>query len=543
MDIQKIKDAVAKHGSIRAAGRELGMAESTIRYQLKSDLRVLITGTTAGALDSGFVPKWSHNRLPAPAVYRPLDRTRYFILTSAQDTTAIHHGFWNCLNTYADWLEDCEILVSGFTYSKKLFEEHDKRAANVFFHPEIDDHIVHKQCMIGDELVFCGEMNTLPTAVKPLSGFGTYTQGRSGIFPHVKVQLESIATLKGRPAKQVMTTGAVTMPNYIRKKAGIKAEFDHIIGAVIVALTPSGATYWRHISTDMDGDGSFYDLDCHITPQGVTEGHRLAGITYADVHHEKLDSDVAAATWGYDPVTRRLIDDPVQTPLTEFLRPEFEFYHDLSDFSARNHHNVKDHHFILDTHLNGTDDVEDALLGCGAFLKATHRDDCISVVVQSNHDNALVTWLKTIGERVKFDPTNYLFYLKTETAYVEYQYAGNRKPPVFEDVLRRGGAPSDTLFVDEDSSFMVKGIECAMHGHLGANGAKASPLAFERMGSKSNTGHVHSPGITSGNYRSGVCAMEMGYNKGLSSWAITHTLIYQDGKRALVTFNDGRFYE
>jgi hypothetical protein len=46
------------------------------------------------------------------------------------------------------------------------------------------------------------------------------------------VQLESIPTMKHSRAKQIMTTGTVTLPNYMRKKAGIKAMFHHMIGAV-----------------------------------------------------------------------------------------------------------------------------------------------------------------------------------------------------------------------------------------------------------------------------------------------------------------------
>lgn len=537
-----LQNAIEEHGGIRPAGRALGMAESTIRSRLKSGIRQLI-----GQPEVDEQVVFSQSRLPAPIQHDPDENgTRYFILTAAQDNTDIHEDFWKCLNVYAEWLSDCEILVSGFTYAKKLFEDHDKRSENVHYHPEIDDYIIHNRVNIGEKLVFCGEMNTLPTAVKPLSGFQTYTRNKWGIFPHVKVQLESVPTAKKDIAKQIMTTGAVTMPHYVRKKAGIKAEFDHIIGAVLVALNPDGSFWCRHLQATSETDGSFYDLDRFITAEGVSTDNRVAGITYGDVHHEKLDPDVALATWGYDTQTGTLFADyreELPIPLTQYLRPEYDFFHDLSDFSPRNHHNIKDHHFLLATHVKQTGNVEQALLACGNFLKAVNRDECQSVVIQSNHDNAFVKWLKTAADRVRYDAENYQFYLRSELNYVNYLMAGESNPPVFEDVLRDGGCPDSVLFVGEDDSFKVCGVECAMHGHLGANGAKASPTAFERMGSKSNTGHVHSPGITSGNYRSGVCSLEMGYNKGLSSWAIAHTIIYPNGRRTILTFMNGKFYE
>jgi hypothetical protein len=547
MDLIILQKAIDEAGSVRGAARVLGINESSIRYHLKRASKTK-QQVTLEVEEPGFVLKYEHNRLPPPIKFAPLDVTRYFILTAAQDATQIHKEFWHCLNIYAEWLEDCEIIVSGFTYNKKLFENHDERAEGVYFHEDINKHILHNQVHIGDKLVFCGEMNTLPTAVTPLSGFQTYTRDKWGIFPHVKVQLESVPTMKNELSKQIMTTGAVTLPNYVRKKAGIKAEFDHIIGATLVALDPDGTFWCRQIQATSLEDGSFYDLDCHITPNGVEDGIRVAGITYADIHIEKMDPVVAMATWGYDTVTRTATID--ESTVKGFLAPEFEFYHDTCDFSTRNHHNVGDHHFILSTYLSGKDKVEDDLALVADFYTATQHPDTISVSIQSNHDNAYAKWVKTgIKSGVQRDPANYIFWLKSELMFCEYLQAGVKEPPIFEVMVRRlmwerNGAPSDDLiFHPEDTSFKVCGIECGMHGHLGANGAKASPNAFVRMGSKSNTGHVHSPGITSGNYRSGVCAMEMGYNKGLSSWATTHTVIYANGRRTLLTSMNGRFYE
>lgn len=542
--LQEYQDAITTHGGIRAAARALEMPESTIRYHLKR-LTVSRDHVTLSVDEVGFVSKYTSNRMPPPLVFQPIaDRTRFFILTSAQDGTEIHKEFWASLQQYAEYLEHCEIIVSGFTYNKKLFENHDERAENVFFHEDIDEYIIHNQVHIGDKLVFCGEMNTLPTAVRPLSGFQTYTRAKWGVFPHVKVQLESVPTMKEEMAKQIMTTGAITLPNYVRKKAGIKAEFDHVIGATLVALDPDGSFWCRQIQATSANDGSFYDLDCLVTPDGVIEDQRVAGITYGDVHIEKVDPDVAIATWGYDVYTRSVAPAYFQTSVKGFLRPEYEFFHDICDFSTRNHHNIGDHHFILKSYLSGRDKVVDDLQLVADFLFAVETEETQSVVVQSNHDNAYSKWVKTgIKSGVQRDPANYIFWLQSELLYCDLLRKGVNDPPLFEHMVRRLGAPSSVHFHEEDKSFKVANIECGMHGHLGANGAKASPTAFERMGSKSNTGHVHSAGITSGNYRSGVCSLEMGYNKGLSSWSITHTVIYPNGRRTLITFQNGRFFE
>lgn len=537
---------VAEHGGQRAAARFLGIAESTLRYRMKRDDAVLEQEE-----EDAIKYVFTSNRPLQPTIYEPLDHTRYFILTSAQDCSDIHEDFWDALNVYAEWLGECEIIVSGFTYSKKLFEDHDTRSAKVGFHPSVDPFIVHDRVRLGDEVDFCGEMNTLPTAVTPLSGFSTYTRGRWGIFPHPKVQLESVATMKHERAKQLMSTGCVTMPNYIRRKAGIRATFHHQIGAILVEMTPDGATYCRHLlTTDLD-NGSFYDLDRYITSEGVTTGYRVEAITYGDIHHEKLDPVVAMKTWAYDVEHQRTYDDYAasilnggEKCLVEYLRPRYEFYHDLCDFSPRNHHSIKDIHFRFAAHVakGQRDNVQEAIQGCANFISHVHRAECTSVIVESNHDQALVKWLKTADYRD--DPENAIFFLGCQQwIYAEIE-RGNKNPDIFQEAMRTLGTPDDVVFCNEDQSFIVCGdIECGMHGHLGPNGSRGSPLAISRSGRKSNTGHTHSPAIRDGAYVAGVSGkLDMGYNKGPSSWSNSHIITYPNGKRTIITLNRGRFH-
>jgi hypothetical protein len=235
---------------------------------------------------------------------------------------------------------------------------------------------------------------------------------------------------------------------------------------------------------------------------------------------------------------------PASRRWSDRLRPNFEFFHDLSDFAPRNHHNIKDSFFRFDLHFKGqkADNVAYALAGCAAFLKAVYRKDSQQIVVESNHDQALVKWIKTADYRT--DPENAIFFLDVTKAYLLGLRNGQSNPPVFEQVLRSMGIPEDTVFVSEDNSFTICGdIECGMHGHLGANGARATPMQFTRAGAKSNTGHTHSPMIRDGAYVGGVSgSLDMGYNKGLSSWAQAHIVTYPNGKRTILTMCNGQFF-
>jgi len=534
----RIYNDVHTYPYLRDVAAALGVSEKRVRNKAgilrrKPGAPHLVSRAAIAMGQEEKPQEFKHTPLIEAVQYDVGDETRYFILTAAQDGSVPHHDFLSNLEAYATWLGNCEIVIAGFTYNKSLFEDHGKAAA--YFDPRCIEHMRNKQLQLGDNLLFCGEMNTLPTAVNPLSGFETYTRDKWGIFPHAKVQLTSVATAKFAPTKILMTTGAVTLPNYVQKKAGIKAGFHHVIGAVLVELLPTGEFFCRHLQADGLGEeeGGFFDLDRRVEQGRVTTGHRIEALTYGDIHHEKLDPVVAATTWDYDADGAHY---PNGRSLLDTLKPRYQFFHDLSDFAPRNHHNIKDHHFRFATHSHKTANVRGALAGCAYFLQETKRPWCKSVVVQSNHDNALVTWLKTAD--YKQDPENAEFFLETELSYHRQLASGVFNPPIFEQTLRAASQDiSGVEFVDEDSSFMIVGdIECAMHGHLGANGAKGSPRQYTRMGSKSNTGHTHSAQIIDGAYVAGVSGkLDQGYNRGLSSWSHSHILTYANGKRTILT--------
>jgi hypothetical protein len=58
------------------------------------------------------------------------------------------------------------MMIAGFTYNKKLFENHDPDKEPVW-HPRIEQYRVQERIRLGDRVDFCGEMNTLPTAKSP----------------------------------------------------------------------------------------------------------------------------------------------------------------------------------------------------------------------------------------------------------------------------------------------------------------------------------------------------------------------------------------
>ena len=514
-----LHNELKKLGSISAVAKILGVSRSTVRRKLDQERRESFTSFT----------------LPEAVKYEA-DKVKHFIITSAQDKTELHFDFWNNIQAYAKFL-DATILVGGFTYSKSLFVDNDPRvrSKDVWFADELEPYIVHDKIALGDGIVFCAEMNTLPTATQPLSGLETYTKEKWGIFPHAKVQLRSIATMKNALTKQIMTTGCVTLPNYIRRKAGVKAEFHHQIGAVVVTIAPDGAFFCRHIHANSLDDGSFYDLDRFVKNEIVAEGHRVEAIVHGDIHIEKVDPVVASTSWG------AIKSGSGETNLTLLLNPKYRVFHDLIDFSSRNHHNIDDHHSRFKAHFNGRNNVKEDLLCAVNFLNNIQDSDIKDIVIQSNHDNALVKWLK--NKEARYDPENYEFWLECELKYIK-ALRKNQNINLFISSLEDLGLNDKIYFVNEESNFSILGVELGIHGHYGANGGKGSPATFTKMGPKSITGHTHSPSITDGHMSVGTNSrLDMGYNVGLSSWSHTNAVLYPNGHRALITMMKGRWFD
>lgn len=555
---EELDRIVTDMGGQRVFSRHYGVARSTLQLRLHKVHRDPFS----------FKPPPEPRKITvAPG------EVRRFILTSAQDQTSIHDDFLTNLEAYRDHLAKtgpCEIMIAGYLYNKKLFgrgkakdkdgKATDKNEEIPDWHYRIIPYLVNQRVRLGEGIEWCGEMNTLPTATNPLSGFETYTKERWGVFPHAKVQLQSVPTMKNSPAKQNMTTGSITRENYIARKAGIKASFYHEIAAVLVEVSGDGTFFCRHLLAEEDG--SFMDLDVRVQTEKddsprkntpfITTGNRVAAINWGDLHVAQIDPVVARASFGYWPQEERQANQPrlwhkvepeVSGSILDTLQPVYQFFHDVCDFQARNHHNLRDPHLMFSLYVDGGDSVETELREVAQFIEATQRDFCQTIVVESNHDLALKRWLKEADYR--HDPRNAEFFLACQRR--TYQAIRQRDPDysVFEYVLTdyfEDLSCEGVKFLREDESFLVMDIEKGMHGHLGANGARGSPKTFTRAGRKSTTGHTHSCQILDGAYVSGTTSkLCMGYNKGMSSWSHSHVITLANGQRQIITMQGGKW--
>jgi hypothetical protein len=473
----------------------------------------------------------------AGGTIEPPDRRRgklqgkRFVFTAAQNNTFVHEDFWENLLKFCDY-NDAQLVVGKFRYNKSGFQNATKDSDDLWFDSKILPYVVDESMKIDESnngTVWCGELDILPTAVNPMSGLDSYTHTANSIIPHAKVQLKSVPVLKGQPGKMLYSTGACTQRNYIQRKAGQKAEFHHVFGALFVEIDEDGTEFVRQLIAD--STGSFYDLTTLFTNGEVREGQRVEAINWGDIHAEMLDHSVEYASWKSP---ESMLDE---------LMPRYQFVHDLTDFKARNHHNIRNPHFLAEMHFEATGNVEYGMEQAAASLEDLEREWCQTVVVESNHDQAFRRWLSEAD--IRTDPENAEYFHRSNAELFKEIREGNPRFHIFEWAVREFADLSNTIFLDEDDSFVIcgeNGIECGMHGHRGPNGARGNPNALRNLGRKCNVGHTHSAAILDGIYVAGLsCKMDMGYNKGPSSWSHSHIVTYPNGKRTIITMKNGKW--
>ena len=535
-------------GSIRAVARAVGLSFRASRLLYKEAVEEGLVkpkergGQTRDAIKEttlvGRVKALETSEFAVPLK----GKVKRYILTCAQNNTSLHPELWENLMALARHY-DARVMISRFVYDKRSQSaDLDKKVATgktakeqagIEWDPRVHPYLADDRVELAPGLVWCGEMNILPTAVRPLSGLEAYTGRKSSVVPHVKLAMVSVPSGKYEATKFIYTTGTVTQRNYIQRKEGLKAEFHHCYGALLVEVDGEGDWFVRQLNAD--SRGTLHDLDLRVEDGAVTTRHQVEAISWGDIHVARLNKTVVALAWG-------------SAGMEGALKPKYQFMHDLLDFRARNHNEIKDPHKMFKRFVEGEDDVKKELRRTFEFLRVVSRRAYGDiVVVDSNHDNALERWLKDTNHHQ--DPLNALIYLDLER--VKYQALAARddwfhllewaEAHVMKDV-------SGARFLREDESFIIcpdanGGIECGMHGHLGPNGKRApGATSFARMGRKAVVGHTHQAGITDGVYVAGVSGeLDMEYNKGPSSWSHSHVVIYPNGKRTIITMWNGKW--
>lgn len=497
-------------------------AESTVRrvwkeYRTKGHYRKVL----------GSLPIANGN-IETPVAKRKELVGNKFVITSAQNNTHIHEDLFKSLLGYCE-AEGAELLVSSFYYNKNGFQNGVNEDA--WFDKRIAPYLINESVQLCEGLVFNAELNILPTAKNPLSGFDTYNGSQSGIVPHVKMELQPLPSPKYEDARALYTTGTITQRNYTKTKAGQLAEWDHIFGALVVEIDTDGDWFVRQLHAEST-TGVFYDLTKRYTPQGVCDGeYSVCAIQFGDIHRDKLRKEVADYCWNNE------------DSVAGVLQPEYAFLEDIHDQSRRNHHNIKDPYYLFRQFNSKQESVKEEVRLTVDLLQDLKKYCEKLIVVESNHDLALERWLKEQDYRK--DPVNALFFLELQLLNYEKMKEGESLQTFKSacELVSEYGELDCVTFLKTDESFNLHDIEMGSHGNSGNNGSRGSALSFRKQGIKYNIGHSHSPLIKGGVYQAGACVLveDAGYTTGGSSWGVGHIITYQNGKRTMISCKNGKW--
>lgn len=464
-------------------------------------------------------------------------KIKRYILTSAQNNTKVNAALWQNLLVLAR-IYDAEIMVGTLSYNLNAYgpssikfgsefkKDSGAYAKRPWFDPAVKPYIRDSRIEIANGLVWCGEMNIQPTAEDPLSGLETYSHRKSAIFPHVKLAMRSIATMKGEGAKLNYTTGTVTLMNYIQKKAGLKAEHHHEYAFLVVEVNSDGNWWVRQVSASQGGR-QIQDLKTVIENGVASNDNRVEAITWGDIHATVADPVVTDAS----------------LDMLKVLHPRYQFLHDVLEGVTINHHTAKDPHERFRSHVRGLDSLDEEIELTIMHLERYLRKGTQTHIVDSNHDSSwIMRWLREHDYRT--DPVNAELFLETQLEVYRAIRRADRRFHVLEWMFRKFKAADGFHFLRQDESFMICGkrIECGQHGHLGPDGRRGSPSGLYKIGRRANTGHTHSAGIYGGLYVAGTTSrLDWEYAKGPSSWTHSHIITYPSGQRTIVTLYAGKW--
>lgn len=439
-----------------------------------------------------------------------------FVVTTAVQGCSAHKGFFKSLKSYCE-KNDALLLVM-------LCKD---PAASV---GDTLDPLLNQEELVFDNMglndnIFVNAIKLSAKHIDPLTGLSRLGQ-RDGSFIYAspKQRLKMVPTSNTKPPVAIMTTGAVTIPNYssnryLSDRTGVIAANDHVLGAIIVEIEDDTFFHFRQIQADKSG--AFIDLDTYY--QGSeSRKMRPEALVMGDWHSGETDPGARAAT----------------LEQIKALRPRRLIIHDGFNARSISHHEEKNR--ILKAQRAKLNELD-----LTAELKEYARDlDELAtlipdleeiVIVKSNHDEHLDRYL-TEGRYLE-DPTNHALSLRLAAAMVE---GGDPVKAGVELMGLKNGKKIRWLTRDED--FKIARVELGAHGDRGANGARGSLMAMENAYGNSVSGHTHTPEILRGAWQVGTLSkLKLSYNTGASSWTHSNCLLHRNGGRQLLNIFNGRW--
>ncbi len=453
-----------------------------------------------------------------------IDGHRVFVITTAVVGKKVDPDFYAAIKTYCE-ARGAKLLIMPCADVRGSHKQIDWA-----FDPLLTgETFITKTTWLNSNL-FLSNIHVSAKQIKPTTGLTRMTRDGSCILASPKQFLEFVAVSpsKERVPRALMTTGAITEANYendfyMSQRTSAIAEFDHLMGAIIVEVVDDELYHFRQIQ--MCEGGSFVDLGIRYSSDGVDHltVESLLHFYGGDWHAGDTDPELK-------PVVLKFMRD---------MKVVDAFYGDFY-----NGHSISHHHIGRPTKLSmkyrerRSDLVEELQIGIVDMKLILDSISGTLYLIRGNHDEVLERYLDE--GRYHGDIVNH---------YAALQMAidmHDGKNPL-EEAYKRFDVNGDVdwsrvVFLTREESLLIGGVEMATHGDKGNNGARASLQSQETATGACIVGHAHSPAIFRGVFRVGTFTkLNLEYNVGPSSWMQTGCLITEFGERQLINFINGEY--
>lgn len=484
--------------------------------------------------------------IPVPqSLLAELDRFRFkgdikkgVIVTSAQFGAPLNHWFWKSLNHYANH-RGFPLVILPMKYGAV---KTSKGKLTSTFPPELEGHV------ILDDLTLHGKLtlNTVrmrPTLDRFLTDIICEIGGHvSQIFAAPKLELEFRPRVGKHYPKAVMTTGAVTHPNYQidnlgqSDRTGELATKEHHFAAIVVEFDKD-VFHFRQLHANKKGE--FYDMKVFVDSQGVRKAEgEIEAIVCGDHHTGKTE-----------PTVRKVTFD--KGGIVDTLKPKNVVLHDFFDGDSISHHGVHETTRSAYMGLLHWESLEAELDRSIEELNWIHsKTDAQIHLIPSNHPEFVVEFINSMRwakEKSNMYIGVTLFKMMVDDMRKRQPLKVHSRATDPVALWFREKAPYAHIVERQETFILPKGkngILLSLHGDVGTRGAPTRGLKeFRKMNTRVILGHNHSGAIYGSVWRVGTSTYRMQFyvSNPATNWTNTHCLIYKNGQRQLLNIIKGKW--
>lgn len=466
------------------------------------------------------------------------------IVTAAQYGAPLNNWAWKALKRYAEY-RNFPLAVLPIKYGpvKTVYQKEigERRLASTF-PDELKGHIVldDLECAKGHLRLSTARLR--PTLQRFLTDEICEIGGnRSVIFGAPKLELEHRPRIGRSYPKAIMTTGAVSHPNYQvdnigqQDRTGLLASKNHCYAAIVVEFDKEGF-HFRQLH--MNKRGEFYDFTkegvIYTTPAKLeVVEEAVEALVLGDWHTGKTDKTVRKVT-----VNKML----------PFFKPKKLVLHDFFDGDSISHHGVHETSrsaYMGELQWNSLEQELDAAVNELRYIKSCTAAEL--VLVSSNHPEFVAEYVNSMRwtkEKANMKIGAKLFLMMVED--LERRKPAKVDSRATDPVILwfREKCPWATM-VERKQSYQVAGVLVSLHGDIGTRGANTRSLAeYRKMNTRAIFGHNHSATILGGNlWRVGVSTPRMQFyvQNPTTNWTNTHAIVYKNGQIQLVNIIKGKY--